>query len=470
MSNPSEDSSPGLPEGQTSPPADAVSSRDGFPPGLREQPARVEPQTGSTTNRSTPQLEIRQTEITQTEIRQTDTGEVEIAASVILSTSMPSTPLQPAGPREEPSASLTLPTTLSLAQLDAHGYQLMSPAAMQSHRDLQRRLDSVSAAQFLAYRRKHRRTSILLFVLTLLSTFLVGANYFPLEYLFGLIIPSFGAYLTQVYRPVDVNVLFLETCRHGLEYSVPLMTILFCHEMGHYLQSVKNRIPASLPYFIPLPLPPMGTMGAVIFQGRGVATRRQMFDIAVWGPLAGLAVTIPVLWYGLAHSEYVPRQGVSSLEFGEPLLVKWMIAAIHGPEPAGHVFMLNGIGFAGWVGVLITAMNLLPVGQLDGGHILYTLIGRRAHVVAYLVIAVGVLSMVVRENYTFSLLLILLLMTGPKHPPTANDHESLGLARHVLGWTTLAFLIIGFTPNPISTMEDAPETPQKPEIPAVATL
>ena len=90
----------------------------------------------------------------------------------------------------------------------------------------------------------------------------------------------------------------------GLMYAIPLMSILFCHEMGHYLQSVRYRVPASFPYFIPLPLPPLGTMGAVILQGRGVATRRQMFDIAVSGPIAGLVVTIPVLLLGIYQSGY----------------------------------------------------------------------------------------------------------------------------------------------------------------------
>jgi Zn-dependent protease len=333
----------------------------------------------------------------------------------------------------------------------------MNSLPYQSTLDLQRRLEHIQAAQYFAYRRRHIRTSVTLFVLTLLSTFLVGSGFFPLEYLFGILIPKFGLFLQVFYKPLNVHELFAQSCRQGLEYAVPLMTILFCHEMGHYLQSVWNRVPASLPYFIPLPLPPMGTMGAVIFQGRGVATRKQMFDIAVWGPLAGLAVTLPVLWYGLQHSQYQPRTGVASLEFGEPLLVQWMIAASHGPAPEGHVFVLNGIGFAGWVGVLITAMNLLPVGQLDGGHILYTLIGRKAHVVAYSVIALGVAVMLKRQDFSFSLLLLLLMMTGPRHPPTANDNEPLGLPRHILGWLTLSFLIIGFTPSPISAPNPEPE-------------
>ena len=112
--------------------------------------------------------------------------------------------------------------------------------------------------------------------------------------------------------------------------------------------------------------------------------------------------------------------------------------------------MITTLGLAGWVGVFITAMNLLPVGQLDGGHILYTLIGRKAHAVAFLVIAAGVAMMFIQGTYTFSLLFVLLMLTGLRHPPTANDSEPLGKGRTVLGWLTLSFLIIGFTPTPIS--------------------
>ena len=325
----------------------------------------------------------------------------------------------------------------------------------QELRKVQRRFAELQTAQFSAYRRRHLRTSALLFALTLLSTFLVGSGFFPLEYILGWIFPRFGEFLQQKLRPNDLDLILARSCRQGLQYSVPLMSILFFHEMGHYLQSVWNRVPASLPYFIPMPIPPMGTMGAVIFQGRGVATRRQMFDIAVWGPLAGLAVTIPVLWYGLSIAEYRPRPDGALWQFGEPLIMKWMILAIHGPSPEGCTIALddNGIAFAGWVGVLITAMNLLPVGQLDGGHILYTLIGRKAHLVAYAVIIGGFTFMVMNNNFSFSLLFVLLMMTGIKHPPTANDREKLGVPRHVLGWLTLSFLLIGLTLNPIIVPE-----------------
>ena len=347
------------------------------------------------------------------------------------------------------------PDVLSTPAIVALPATFMNSDNDQELRKVQRRFEQLQAAQISSWRRHHFRTSALLFLLTMLSTFLVGSGYFPLEYILGWIFPRFGDYLQQTFRPHDPDLIMVRACHQGLQYSVPLMLILFFHEMGHYLQSVWNRVPASLPYFIPMPIPPMGTMGAVIFQGRGVATRRQMFDIAVWGPLAGLAVTIPVLWYGLSIAEYRPRPDTAPLQYSQPLIIQWMISAIHGPAPEGCTITLddNGVAFAGWVGVLITAMNLLPVGQLDGGHILYTLIGRKAHLVAYAVILGGFTYMVMNNNFSFSLLLILLTMTGIKHPPTANDREKLGIGRHILGWLTLSFLLVGLTLNPITVPE-----------------
>lgn len=329
---------------------------------------------------------------------------------------------------------------------------------------------------FRRYRRRQFRTSVLLFLATLLSTFLVGSQFIPLELGPALISARYRGFLeAEIQRRAalsgipapSINALLYEATLNGLRYAVPLMLILFCHEMGHFLQSVRYRVPASFPYFIPLPLPPLGTMGAVILQGRGVANRRQMFDIAVTGPLAGLAVTLPILAYGIHTSRFEVLQGpLLSMEFGEPLLLTWLIKWLHGPTPDGAVFVLNGYGFAGWVGVFITAMNLLPIGQLDGGHILYTLIGRAAHLVALLVIAVGGALMLVTGTYSYILLLILLMLTGARHPPTADDHVPLGMLRHLIGWSTLAFLIIGFTPQPIivqdqNQLEQLPQEQQR---------
>ena len=335
-------------------------------------------------------------------------------------------------------------------------------------------------ADYLRYKRRQLRTSVILFVLTLCSTFLVASGYVPFNWLAIQMSPAYGDDLErQILEhaletgdvPKSLNEYLWENVLSGVMYSIPLMSILLCHEMGHYLLSVRHRVPASFPYFIPLPLPPLGTMGAVILQGRGVATRRQMFDIAVAGPIAGLVITIPVLLLGIYQSGYKTIVPSGGLEFGEPLLLQWLIHWIHGPGLPGQSFLITSLGLAGWVGVFITAMNLLPVGQLDGGHILYTLIGRKAHVVAMLVIVAGVAMMTIQGTYTFTLLLILLMVTGLRHPPTANDAEPLGTGRAILGWLTLSFLIIGFTPTPISEAEGAkPATPAEQTEPATAYL
>ena len=315
------------------------------------------------------------------------------------------------------------------------------------------------------HRRKQRRFrwSVALFVLTFLSTTLVGADFWPLDIVSGFFNEKSRILITEhldIIRPsespMSLTDRFWESIGIGCLYSISLMMILFCHEMGHYIQAVRYRVPASFPYFIPLPLPPLGTMGAVILQGRGVANRKQMFDIAVTGPLAGLLVTMPILCYGIYTSGYVPEDPNANFEFGRPLLLKWLIEFVHGVQPDGMTFHWNGFAHAGWVGVFVTAMNLLPIGQLDGGHILYTLIGRKAHWIAWGLILSSVALMIYTQLFSYVLLLILLTLTGPRHPPTADDSVPLGKFRHFIGWGTLSFLVIGFTLQPIIIPETRP--------------
>ena len=305
-------------------------------------------------------------------------------------------------------------------------------------------------------RRKSVRVCFILFALTFLSTTIVGADFLPLRILYGLYDSQYGVNLKAALDqfipsaiPMTLVDRFWQSVARGCTYSVPLMVILFAHEMGHYLQAVRYRIPASLPYFIPLPLPPMGTMGAVILQGEGGADRRKMFDVAVSGPIAGLVVTIPVLLYGIHTSGYIPTTMTRVFEFGQPLVLQWLIESVHGEPVPGLTFHWNGYATAGWVGVFITAMNLLPIGQLDGGHILYTLIRRPAHYVAWGLILTAVGIMIHRGLYSYLLLLVLLMVTGPRHPPTADDSVPLGITRHIVGWLTLSFLLVGFTLQPI---------------------
>lgn len=288
------------------------------------------------------------------------------------------------------------------------------------------------------------RLSLILFACTCVSTFVVGAiggEFFPDPRFFAAVwglIGKIGAW------PLVVK---------GLSYSVPVMGILLFHEMGHYLQARRHHVPASPPFFIPMPLSPFGTMGAVILQGAGVADRRQMFDIAISGPLAGLVLAIPIAWYGVTQSTLAAVEpGAMTRVYGDPLILTWMCDIVHGPRPENVEVVLNPMLFAGWVGIFITALNLIPIGQLDGGHILYCLVGRQAHTVAMTFLTGSLVYMVWTGNYSYMFIVLLLMFFGPLHPPTADDSVPLGPLRTILGWLTLGFIIIGFTPTPIVTM------------------
>lgn len=242
----------------------------------------------------------------------------------------------------------------------------------------------------------------------------------------------------------------IQLATNGLIYAGSLLLILGFHEMGHYLQARRYGVPASFPYFIPMPISPFGTMGAVIIQGEHAGNRKTLFDIAVTGPLAGLVVALPLLYWGLSQTTSQPiPPNHDGIIYGDPLILKWMFEMIHGPIPAGEEIMLNPLLFATWVGVFITSLNLIPVGQLDGGHILYALLRKKAYPVALGCLGLAIGYMIYMQNHTYVLLVFLLALMGPFHPPTGDDNAPLGWTRIIIGWGTLAFIILGFTPNPI---------------------
>jgi Zn-dependent protease len=315
-------------------------------------------------------------------------------------------------------------------------------------------------------RRSRSRLALVLFLLTCVSTFLVYACKHwgvesPLQ-LPILILALFKMSSRELHDWVEKG--FVPGVTAGLIYSISVMSILGAHELGHYLQARRYGVPASLPFFIPFPISPFGTMGAVIVQQSGVADRKSMFDIAISGPLAGLVVALPLTYWGILNSDIkeIPP-GFRGIIYGDPLLLKWMMTLLRGPMPEGHEMFMHPILFAGWVGIFITGLNLIPIGQLDGGHILYCLIGRHAHYVARGVfwLAAGTVAFSVLfgdgSYYTWSLMLFLIWMLGTRHPPTANDRVRLGPVRIVLGWLTLMFVFIGLTPMPIAVFEPAPK-------------
>ena len=277
--------------------------------------------------------------------------------------------------------------------------------------------------RFVQPRRRRRLLPVLLFIATCLSTLLVGMG-----------------------DPEEAG--WLAALAHGLHYAVPVMTILLCHEMGHFLQAYRYGVYASLPYFIPVPAPPFGTLGAVIAMEPRIGGRKALFDIGITGPLAGLVPTFIFLVIGLCHAKVEVLTSQSQV-FGDPLLLRFLASRILGPIPKGSDVIFNPVLFAGWVGLFITSLNLIPIGQLDGGHVLYALLRRKAHMVATVLLFSAVFVVIYGQLWHWSVMLFLLLLMGPIHPPTADDEEPLGLGRIILGWLTLAFIVVGFTPVPL---------------------
>ena len=250
----------------------------------------------------------------------------------------------------------------------------------------------------------------------------------------------------------------------GVLYMGWVMAILLLHEMGHFLMTLRYKIPASLPFFIPVPFMVTGTMGAVIGMNPNRANRKEVFDIGIAGPLAGLVLTIPLLLYGLSVAEPTPERP-QARGYGDPLLVKLLIPLLHDLEEVKKdyaekhndptalkkpfTFVVNPIYMAAWVGMLVTGLNMLPVSQLDGGHVSYTLFGRYASWVARGFVILAMVFIVWTESYNWTLMLILVLLMGLDHPPTADDRVKLGPWRYALGLVSLLIPVFCFTPFPL---------------------
>ena len=277
--------------------------------------------------------------------------------------------------------------------------------------------------------------NVVLFVLTCCSTTIVGT----------LLMSAFKA--SQEYD------IFSEILRNpavlisGLPFSISIMTILFAHEMGHYLTCVYYGIDATLPYFIPSPL---GTMGAFIkirspFQHRGA-----LLDVGVAGPIAGFVLAVPTLIVGLWYSRFVvadPAYG--GISFGDPLVFKIFEYVLGRIPPAGMELYLHPIAVAAWFGCLATTMNLLPAGQLDGGHMTYAIFPNlHRRISTGLVIALIPLGIWYWQGWLVWAVLLLILRL--RHPITMQDELPLERRHLWLGWIGLAMFILCFMPMPIS--------------------
>jgi len=238
----------------------------------------------------------------------------------------------------------------------------------------------------------------------------------------------------------------------GLWYSATILAILGCHEMGHYLACRRYGVDATLPFFLPAPLPLTGTLGAFIRIRARIPSKQALFDIAIAGPIAGFVVAVPALFIGLAMSvtERVPDDFVG-MELGEPLLFRAAAWLVWGSLEDGLSINMHPMAFAAWFGLLATALNLFPIGQLDGGHIAHAVLGRRSTYVTLAMVACAIgLTFVSSSWLVWTILMVIMLVAmGPQHPPTLDEHTPLDSTRVAFAVVALVMLIVCFTPVPI---------------------
>jgi membrane-associated protease RseP (regulator of RpoE activity) len=283
----------------------------------------------------------------------------------------------------------------------------------------------------------------LLLALTVASTTIAGALHYA----------AFASEFAA--RPVSLGWGLL---LQGFWYSGTLLGILGAHEMGHYLLCRRYNVDASLPYFIPMPplLFLTGTLGAVIKIREAFPNRKVLFDIGVGGPIAGFVLLVPALFYGMTLSNVVPAPTQGSVLFlGEPLLFKMAMHAVFGTIRDGYTVNMHPMVFAAWFGMLATALNLLPFGQLDGGHITYATLGRWSTPISIGTVATAVVMTFVSVSWLVItvLMLAMLFALGPRHPRVIYEHEPLGAGRNAIAVLALIIFILCFTPVPIQLQD-----------------
>jgi membrane-associated protease RseP (regulator of RpoE activity) len=235
----------------------------------------------------------------------------------------------------------------------------------------------------------------------------------------------------------------------GLPYAVSILLILGAHELGHYFMTRRHGAAASLPYFLPFPLPPFGTFGAAIRLREPIRNRKMLFDIGAAGPLTGLIFAIPILLIGLATSDTLPI--TSGLIEGNSIiyaLSKIIVFGHYVPDGTVDVYV-NQLAWAGWTGLLVTGLNLIPVGQLDGGHVLYSLAGKQARK-AYLPVIAGMILLMILFPGGLIVFTILIIFLGNFHATPLDDITKLDKRRRNLAIFTLIIFALVFVPVPLT--------------------
>lgn len=234
----------------------------------------------------------------------------------------------------------------------------------------------------------------------------------------------------------------------GLPFAIPLLIILLAHEMGHYILSLRHNIRSTLPYFIPFPNI-IGTMGAVIKMKSAIPDRKALMDVGMAGPLAGAILAIPTIIIGLKLSSIVTvtsTEMAGGINLGESLMFKMLTWMVHGHLPAKAQVMIHPMAFAGWVGLLVTFMNLFPASQLDGGHISYALFGRKHRTIGKITCLVFAIMGIF--YWPWYIWMIFVFFIGLGHPPPMNEAEPLDRKRRILGFVCFALFILTCTPRP----------------------
>ena len=304
----------------------------------------------------------------------------------------------------------------------------------------QRSLEPPLPLAFSSRRKFQDRRSLhlALFVLTIASTTLTGAGHYA-----GFI-SDFGR------REIEMS--YAAFLLNGLWYSGTILLILGAHELGHYFACRYYQVDASLPFFIPMPIVLTGTLGAFIKIREPIPNKHMLFDIGIAGPLAGFVFALPALFLGVAMSPVVKvPDNLEGFELGEPLLFRAAEWLIWGSVAEGYSLNLHPMAFGAWFGLLATALNLFPIGQLDGGHISYAVLGRKSTAVTLgsICLAIGLTFFSTSWLVWTFLLVAMTLAMGPRHPRTIDEDVPLDRTRIWLAGLALLILVVCFTHNPI---------------------
>lgn len=281
------------------------------------------------------------------------------------------------------------------------------------------------------------RLNIILFLLTLISVYFIPVFVRNLG-----TAPTFGQMFSNTIRDLGQGA--------GITFTIAMISILVVHEMGHYIASRRRGIITSWPYFIPAPNI-IGTFGAVIKSKSPFWNRRDLIEVGAAGPIAGWIVALGWLIYGLSQSALLPNYVLTpgNISFnleGESILMRLLATLLVGAPAPGTSYILTEAAFAGWVGLLVTAINLLPIGQLDGGHIVYGLARRIQPTLGY--VAMGALLLLGFQSPLWWLFAAFGLVFGVKHPPTLDDGKPLSRPALVMGVMAIVIIMLSFTPVP----------------------